>query len=100
MRTPDDPDCPFELEVSHREHDALEWLLETCRKISENPKSCNRVKAALAAQVIEKMRDQLNDNHAMLHDQEVIMARQEAELAQNVFIAKLAKYQTGSEGTN
>lgn len=100
MRTIDDPECDFELTVSHREHEALEWLLETCRKISENPKSCNRIKAALAGRVIEKMRDQLNDNHAMLHALEARAAHQEAEIAQNVLFAQAAKVMTGKDGGN
>jgi hypothetical protein len=81
MRSPDDPHCPFQVELSHEELASLEWLFGVCAKISQNPKSCNRVKAALAARALEKMRDQLNDSHVMLHDLEDKAAEQAAELS-------------------
>lgn len=99
MRTIDDPVCPFELTVTHREHEALEWLLRVCKNISENPKSCNRLKASLAAIVIEKMRDQLNDNHALLHELEVTVAKQAHQLAANEMFTYMAK-NSSTEGTN
>ena len=99
MRSPDDPHCQFGLPLSHVELDALLWLMEVTEKIGKNQKSCNRRKAALAASVLDKMRDAIYDMHDDLHLADERMSEMANELDFNDLAKELAK-RTSIQGLN
>lgn len=99
MRSPDDPDCEFSLELSHEELESLGWLLTSLKILQQDPESGICQKAALAEAALEKMRDKLHDMHAVAHGLEEKVTEQACELSENILLNHLAK-RSSAEGPN